>query len=262
MNKIAITGKGGVGKTTLSSVLAYLYAEQGIEVLAVDADPASGLAVSLGFPPDMVESIEPISEMGDLIYERTGAKPGTLGGFFSLTPKVDDIPERFSATCRGIRLLRLGTIKIGGTGCLCPENALLKALTTHLLMRRNEVLILDMEAGVEHLGRGTSQAVDAMIIVIEPGRRSVGVMEDIKRLATDLGMKNLYLVANRIRGEADKEFIRKMAGDLPVLGFLPYDPQVIEADLTGQAVYDIAPETVVAAREMLQNLNSSDGSTS
>lgn len=254
MNKIAITGKGGVGKTTLSSLLAYLYKDAGYSVLAVDADPASGLAAAIGFSADEVAAIEPISEMDDLIYERTGAKPGTMGGFFSLTPKVDDIPDRFSAIHRDIRLLRLGAVKLGGGGCLCPENALLKALTTYLFMRKNEVLILDMEAGVEHLGRGTAGAVDQMLIVVEPGRRSLNVMEEIRRLASDIGMKRIALVGNRIRGETDAAFIRQMAGEMPVLGYLPYDPKVIEADLTGQAVYDIAPETVAAARDIWKQL--------
>lgn len=254
MNKIAITGKGGVGKTTLSSLLAYMYTEAGYTVLAVDADPASGLANALGFPAELTAAITPVSEMDELIFERTGAQPGTVGGFFKLNPQVDDIPERFSAAYRDIRLLRMGTIKIGGTGCLCPENALLKALTTHLFMRRGEVLILDMEAGVEHLGRATAQAVDAMIIVVEPGRRSVGVMEEIRRLAADIGLRRLYLVGNKVRSAADESFIEQIADGLPVIGYLPYDSQVIEADLTGQAVYDIAPETVAAGRGIWRKL--------
>ncbi|MCS6843469.1 MAG: carbon monoxide dehydrogenase accessory protein CooC [Caldilineales bacterium] len=254
MTKLAITGKGGVGKTTLAALLAYLYREAGCDVLAVDADPASGLANALGFPPDLAAQIAPIAEMGDLIYERTGAQPGTVGGFFKLNPRVDDIPERFSREWRGIRLLRMGAVKLGGAGCLCPENALLRALTTHLLLRRGEVLILDMEAGVEHLGRATAQAVDAMIVVVEPGRRSVGVMGEIRRLAEDIGLRRLLVVGNRVRSDGDAMFVAQAAGDLPVLGCLPFDPQLIEADLKGQAVYDAAPEVVAAARAIWSRL--------
>ncbi len=154
-SKIAITGKGGVGKTTLAALLAHLYAEAGQAVIAIDADPAASLASALGMPAELASQISPIVELEDLIYERTGAKPGTTGGFFTLNPRVDDIPERFSVLYRGIRLLRLGTITHGGSGCICPESTMLKALVTHLILYRNEVMILDMEAGIEHLGRAT-----------------------------------------------------------------------------------------------------------
>ncbi|MEA3377994.1 MAG: AAA family ATPase, partial [Chloroflexota bacterium] len=165
LSKIAISGKGGVGKTTLSALLAHIYAERGREVTVIDADPVGGLAQALGLPQDLVERVTPVAQMDDLIYERTGAKPGTSGGFFTMNPRVDDIPERFSVTHRNIRFLRLGTIETGGSGCICPESALLRALVTHLLLYRDELLILDMEAGVEHLGRATAQAVDAFLVV-------------------------------------------------------------------------------------------------
>ncbi len=253
LQKIAITGKGGVGKTTLSALLAYIYARQGRNVIAIDADPAGGLAGALGFPPELAENLTPISEMEDLIYERTGAKPGSFGGFFSLTPRVDDIPDRFSVTHNGIRLLKLGTLEKGGTGCLCPENALLKALVTHLLLYRDEVLIMDMEAGVEHLGRATAQAVDAMLVVVEPGKRSVEVAERIRELAGDLGLKRLYVVGNKVRSDADRTFIAERS-PLPVVGYLSASSAVIEADLRGIAVYEAAPQAVEEAHAIVRRL--------
>ncbi|NOZ26435.1 MAG: AAA family ATPase [Chloroflexi bacterium] len=257
MTKLAITGKGGVGKTTLSSVLAYLYARDGRRVLAIDADPAANLALSLGFPPELADAIVPIAEMDDLIYERTGAKRGTVGGWFRLNPRVDDIPDRFSAEHRGIRLLRLGTVKQGGSGCLCPENALLRALVTHLLLGRDEVVIMDMEAGVEHLGRATAQAVDALIVVVEPGRRSLDTARLIRGLAGDIGLRRVFLVANKMRNDRDREYIesRAQAEGFQVLGYLPADPQVVEADFTGQAVFDCAPDLVRAAEEVQRRLD-------
>ncbi|MGD2144427.1 MAG: ArsA-related P-loop ATPase, partial [Anaerolineae bacterium] len=155
LSKIAVSGKGGVGKTTLSALLAHIYAERGRDVTVIDADPVGGLAQALGFPADLVDKVTAVAKMDDLIYERTGARPGTSGGFFTMNPRVDDIPDRFSVSHQGIRFLRLGTIETGGSGCICPESALLKALVTHLLLYREEMLILDMEAGVEHLGRAT-----------------------------------------------------------------------------------------------------------
>lgn len=252
--KIAITGKGGVGKTTLASLLAHIYAEEGERVLAIDADPSPNLAAALGFPPPLVEGITPIAQMGDLIAERTGAQPGSMGGLFTLTPRVDDIPDCFSALHGGIRLLQMGSVKRGGGGCLCPENALLQSLMAHLILDRSEVVIMDMEAGVEHLGRGTAKGVDAFLIVVEPGRRSLQTAGLIKRLANDLGTPHLYLVGNKVRGEKDRDFISQNSPGLSVLGFLSADPQVIEADLRGEAVFDVAPRLVEEARGMAQEL--------
>jgi len=252
--KIAITGKGGVGKTTLSSLLAHLYAQQGQQVLAIDADPAGNLAAALGFPPELEASISPIAEMEQLIYERTGAQPGQSGGWFRLNPRVDDIPERFSAEHRGVRLLQLGTVKGGGSGCMCPESALLRALVTHLLVGRREVIILDMEAGVEHLGRGTADAVDAFLIVVEPGKRSLDTARMIRDLAREIRVPRLYLVGNRVRRESDRQFIEAHSPDLPVLGFLSQSAEAIEADLRGQAAFDLAPALVEEARGILVRL--------
>jgi CO dehydrogenase maturation factor len=247
MAKIAVAGKGGVGKTTLTALLAHIYAEQGRTVLAIDADPAASLAYALGFPADVAAKITPIAEMDDLILERTGAKPGTIGGYFRLNPRVDDIPDRFSAEFRGIRLLHLGTIKQGGTGCICPESAMLRSLVTHLLLARDEVVILDMEAGTEHLGRGTAGAVDAFLIVVEPTRRSLATASQIHQLAADIGIARAFLVGNRVR-DNDRAFIEANNDGIPIAGFLAYDERVTEADRQGIPVFDAAPELVEAVR--------------
>jgi CO dehydrogenase maturation factor len=252
--KLAITGKGGVGKTTLSALLAHVFAERGQSVLAIDADPATGLAAACGVPPEEAAAITPVADMEELIYERTGARKGEIGGFFKLNPRVDDIPDRFSVVSDGIRILTMGTVKAGGTGCLCPENALLRSLVTHLLLRRGEVLILDMEAGIEHLGRGTAEAVDALLVVVEPGRRSLQTAHTIAGLARDLRIKRLYAVGNKIRSPEDEVFI---AGELPefeILGFLPSDADAIEADRQGVAVFEMAPALVERAQGIVDRL--------
>ena len=183
--KLAISGKGGVGKTTLTALLAQVYADAGRDVLAVDADPSPCLSGGLGFPQEKLDKLHPISEMEELIYERTGAKPGTSGGFFTINPRVDDIPDRFSVLHRGVRLLEMGSVDFGGSGCICPEGAMLKTLFTHLLFRKDDVLMLDMYAGVEHLGRATVDFVDAMLVVVEPTRRSLGTANHPQSLTVD-----------------------------------------------------------------------------
>ncbi len=254
MTKIAVAGKGGVGKTTLAALLAHIYAQQGRPVIAVDADPAACLGYALGLPQELLDRLEPISEMEALIYERTGAKPGTYGGFFKLNPRVDDLPDRFSVEYRGIRLMQLGVIEAGGSGCLCPENALLKALVTHLILYRDEVLILDMEAGLEHLGRATASAVDGFLVVVEPGRRSLETARQIARLAADIGVRRVFVVGNKVRGEEDRAFITRWAGDLPVLGFLSHSPEAIAADMEGKAIYEAAPRLVEEAKAIVEAL--------
>lgn len=239
--KLAISGKGGVGKTTLTALLAQVYADSGSEVLAVDADPSPCLADALGLPPELRVHLHPIAEMDELIEERTGAKPGTVGGFFTLNPRVDDIPDRFSVEHRGVRLLEMGSVDLGGSGCICPESAMLKTLFTHLLFRKDDILLLDMYAGVEHLGRGTVDFVDAMIIVAEPTRRSLGTAAQIKALAEDIGLDRLWLVGNKARGGEDNAFFEAHAPDLPLLGVLPANAGVQEADRQGIAVYDRVP---------------------
>lgn len=252
--KIAISGKGGVGKTTLAALLGQVYADAGRDVLAVDADPSPCLAGALGFPEDQRSQLRPIAEMDALIEERTGAKPGTTGGFFTLNPRVDDIPERFSISHRGVRLLEMGSVDLGGSGCICPESAMLKTLFMHLLFRKDDVLILDMYAGVEHLGRATVDFVDAMLVVVEPTRRSIGTATQIKKLANDIGLSGLWLVGNKVRDEADAEFLSSATPGIPLLGYLPADMMVQEADRKGEAVYDYVPSLRKTAEDMANRL--------
>lgn len=254
MLKVAITGKGGVGKTTLSSLLARLYAAEGNTVLAIDANPDANLGTALGIPVEELSRITPIAQMEELIQERTGGKPGTIGGFFKLNPRVDDIPERFSIAKDGVRLLVMGTVKKGGSGCMCPESALLRSLLNHLLLRRSEVVILDMDAGVEHLGRGTAESVDAFISVVEPGRRSLDTAQAVKRLAQDIGIKKCYVVGNKVTSDADRQFIIENLPDFELLGFISYNPKIAEADRKGMSPFDIDPNVASEVRVIKEKL--------
>jgi CO dehydrogenase maturation factor len=245
--KIAITGKGGVGKTTLSGLLARLYAAEGKKVLAVDADPDANLASALGIAPEAASKALPLAEQADLIEERTGSRPGSPGGMFSINPKVDDIPDAFSIRHEGVRLLVMGKSKEAATGCYCPEHVLLRRLISHLILRSDEVVILDMEAGIEHLTRGTASGVNAFIVVVEPGQRSLQTARHVESLAKGLGIREVFVVGNKIKQESDKEFIARHLSGMTVLGFMSYADDTVRADLDGRSPYDASPRAVAEA---------------
>lgn len=235
--KIAIGGKGGVGKTTITALLARCLAtDKSNKVIAIDADPVANLAAGLGIPED--KPIKPISELTELIAERTGATPGTMGGFFTLNPKVDDIPDRFSLERDGVKLLVMGTVQSGGSGCICPESTILKALMNHLVLVRDDIVIMDMEAGVEHLGRATSASVDALIVVVNPGARSRAAAGKIRQLGQDIGIKNILILANRVKGAEDEEIIRQSLSDFEIIGFIPEQDEIVNADRAGRRAFD------------------------
>ncbi len=258
--KIAISGKGGVGKTTLSAFLVKWFAERGKKVLAIDADPDANLGHGLGLKG--AKDILPISKMKELVAERTESTPGSFGGFFKLNPKVDDLPEKLAVPSgNGVRLMVMGGVKKGGTGCVCPESILLKNLVQHLILRRNEVVIMDMEAGIEHLGRATSQYVDCLIVVVEPGRRSIDTALKIKELAGDIGLTKVALVGNKVRSEKDRQFLTESLSEYQFLGFIPYDEGIIDADLNGVFADSVEGRTRDGLEEIAQNLSSMSKST-
>lgn len=251
--KIAITGKGGVGKTTFAATLARLYAEEGRTVLAADVDPDANLGLALGFPEDILDSIIPISRMRKLVEERTGASADN--SFYKLNPKVDDIPDTYSKTYNGVKLLTLGTVETGGGGCVCPEHVMLKRILSHLILRSNDVVIMDMEAGLEHLGRGTCEGMEQFVAVIEPGARSVQTYKNVKRLAEDLGVRRVRVVANKVRSAEDEAFIRSRIPAEDLLGFIHYNAEVIDADRQGKSPFDVsrtATDEIRKIKEILE----------
>ena len=251
--KVAITGKGGVGKTTLSSTLARLYADEGRTVLAADVDPDANLGLALGLTQEEVDAIVPISKMRTLVEERTGATAANK--FFKLNPYVADIPEKFAKSINGVKLLVMGTVDLGGSGCVCPEHVMLKSILAAMTYRKDDVVIMDMEAGLEHLGRGTAANMDQFIVVIEPGARSVQTYRNVKRLAKDLGVKQVRVVANKVRDQRDEEFVRSAIPAEDLLGMVHYNLEIMDADRNGQSPYDYSPKAIEEIRKIKQILD-------
>ena len=254
--KLAITGKGGVGKTTLSSTLARLYADEGRTVLAADVDPDANLGLALGLSQEEVDQIIPISKMRTLVEERTGATAANK--FFKLNPYVADIPDTFSKDINGVKLLVMGTVDVGGSGCVCPEHVMLKSILSSLTYRKGDVVIMDMEAGLEHLGRGTAMNMDQFVVVIEPGARSVQTYHNVKRLASDLGVKRVRVVANKVRDERDEEFVKNSIPAEDLLGIIHYNTEVIDADRNGESPYDYSPKAIEEIRKIKEILDRED----
>jgi len=252
--KVAISGKGGVGKTTLAGVMARILAHRGRKVLAIDADPDSNLASAIGLPKEALAKLSPIASMTSMIEERTGSKKGSYGTMFKLNPKVDDLPDDLGVNYQGVKLLLLGCIPQGGGGCFCPENVLLKNLVRHLLVQREEALIIDMEAGLEHLGRGSTGYVDALVIVVEPGQRAMNTARQIKKLGEDLKIKKTMIVGNKINSEEDKRLIEEQLSDFPILGHMSFNPKVLQADREGKSPYDIDEKIKEEVETILKEL--------
>ena len=234
--KIAISGKGGVGKSTISAALSLLLAERGSKVLAVDADPDANLAAALGFSAKEQSEIVPISKQVELIEERTGAKVNQYGQIFTLNPEVSDIAEKYAAIHEGVALLVLGAVKRGGGGCACPENVLIRALVADLILNKNEALIMDMEAGLEHLGRATTSGVNTMLVVVEPGFRSVDGAKRIVEMANQIRLTDVKIVANKVDGPEDEQFIRESLPDHEILEFIPFSNALRKVDRPGKSV--------------------------
>ncbi len=237
--KLAVSGKGGVGKSTVAAALALIAAKRGGRVLALDLDPDANLASALGIPHAAQRQIVPVSQQIALIEERTGAKVKQYGQVFKLNPEVSDVADGYATRHNGVDLLVVGAVKAGGSGCACPENTFVRALVTDLVLYKQDTLIMDMEAGIEHLGRGTARGVDVMLVVVEPGQRSIDCAEAVIRMAGELGIRRLAFVANKVTGPEDEQFIRDSLSGRELAAVLPYTEKLRSADRDGISVLDV-----------------------
>lgn len=254
--KIAVAGKGGVGKTLVAGVLAEFFTQKGFTVLAIDADPSPNLALTLGVPAEEASKIVPISENTPLIESKTQTG---VPGVYNLAFTVEDIVEQFSVkTPFNVSLLVMGTVRNAGGGCMCPANTVIRALLHHLIVKRKEVVVTDLEAGVEHMGRATAQHVDTMLVVTDPSLKSMEIAKKLYTLAKDLGIKTALLVGNKVKNTEESNLIENYAlqNDLQVLGLIPYDEQILKADMNGESPlkYAETSQSVATIRKMGEKL--------
>lgn len=232
--KIAVSGKGGVGKTLVSGTLAGYFAQKGFKVMAIDADPSPNLALTLGIPVEEANKIIPISENAELLNEKTRTD---YPGVYKLHFTVDDIVEENGMKSpTGVNLLVMGTVKSAGSGCACAANAVVRELLRHMMVDRDEIVVVDMEAGVEHMGRGTASHVDIMLIVADSSRKSLEIAKKLSGFAHDAGIKTVFVVGNRVRDSEEIELITEFTkkNELPLLALIPYDDIVVKADRVGE----------------------------
>ncbi|MDD2666758.1 MAG: AAA family ATPase [Methanocellales archaeon] len=249
--KICITGKGGVGKTTFAGTLARMLARDGFDVIAIDADPAQNLHSTLGIDKGKVRELVPLAEMGDLIEERTGASPDVYGAVFKLNPKVSDLPRKLWMDAPdGVKFILMGTVKKGGSGCTCPANVMLKTFLKQVLSGEQDVIV-DMEAGVEHLGRGTAKYADALIAVTEATPNSMEVVKKIMNLAGDIGLEKTYVIGNKVADEEEEKFINENFDN--ILGIIPFDYKVREAEMGGEALVNFPTSKAFKAISEIKN---------
>lgn len=236
--RIVVTGKGGVGKTTISAALARLLAREGRRTLAVDADAQLNLAAALGMPRDVAETLVPLSHHHDWIEEKTGARPGDgFGQLMRLNPDVDDVVDRFGQRAPdAVRFLAMGTISGAGGGCLCPENILLAQTVRAIGLREGEAIVMDTQAGVEHFGRALARGFGHAVVVTDPTYSGIGVALSAARLARDLGIPSVHLAINRVRDPDDERRVRaeiEMRADGVAFDswtWLPYDEAVLATE--------------------------------